>query len=76
MYCIIMARIARVVLPGYPHHITQRGVRSMPIFFSNDDRHEYMHHLNEQGMRFGAQFLAYCLTTNHVLDGHPRKCNK
>jgi len=47
MYCIIMARIARVVLPGYPHHITQRGVRSMPVFFSNDDRHEYMHHLNE-----------------------------
>ena len=30
-----MARIARVVLAGYPHHVMRRGVRSMPIFFSN-----------------------------------------
>ena len=26
-----MARISRVVAPGYPHHVTQRGVRSIPI---------------------------------------------
>lgn len=27
-----MARLARWVVPGYPHHVTQRGVRSMDIF--------------------------------------------
>jgi len=29
-----MARIARIVLPNYPHHLTQRGVRSLPVFHS------------------------------------------
>ena len=33
-----MARLARVVLPGVPHHVTQRGVRSMEIFSSDKDR--------------------------------------
>ncbi len=61
-----MARIARVVLPGYPHHIIQRGVRSMAVFFSNDDRHEYVRLLHEQSRRFGVRFLAYCLMNNHV----------
>ena len=37
-----MPRISRVVLEGYPHHITQRGVRSMDIFFSDEDRHYYI----------------------------------
>lgn len=28
-----MARIARVIVPGYPHHITQRGNRRQKTFF-------------------------------------------
>ena len=28
-----MARIRRIVIPNVPHHVTQRGVRSMNIFF-------------------------------------------
>jgi putative transposase len=54
------------VLPGYPHHITQRGVRSMKIFRSKKDRDEYLWLLSEQGERFGVSFLAYCLMSNHV----------
>ena len=27
-----MARIARVVVPGYPHHVTQRGNRRQITF--------------------------------------------
>lgn len=61
-----MARIARVVLPDYPHHITQRGIRSIPVFFSDDDRHEYLRLLKDQGERFGVKFISYCLMTNHV----------
>jgi len=32
-----MARLARTVVPGYPHHITQRGNRRLPIFFCDED---------------------------------------
>lgn len=61
-----MPRMSRVVLPGCPHHVTQRGVRSMPIFDSDSDRVEYLRLLSEQGARFGVTFLAYCLMSNHV----------
>jgi hypothetical protein len=32
-----MARFARVVAPGFPRHITQRGNRQQPTFFFDDD---------------------------------------
>jgi putative transposase len=32
-----MARLARVVAPGYPHHITQRGNRRQPTFFEDTE---------------------------------------
>ena len=61
-----MPRIARVVVPNYPHHVTQRGVRRMDVFFSDEDRTTYLALLAEQGGRYGIQFLAWCLMTNHV----------
>ncbi len=61
-----MARIGRIVLPGIPHHITQRGVRSMDIFHCDSEREEYLGLLREQGQRFGLTFVAYCLMSNHV----------
>ncbi len=36
-----MARIAKVVVPNIPHHITQRGNRRMDTFFSEADYREY-----------------------------------
>jgi putative transposase len=33
-----MARLARVVIPHVPHHVTQRGNRRLPVFFGEDDR--------------------------------------
>ncbi len=32
-----MARLARVVVPGLPHHVTQRGNRRQPAFFEAGD---------------------------------------
>ena len=61
-----MARISRAVVPGYPHHLTQRGVRSIPIFRDDRDRQKYIQLLREQTQRFGVDILAWCLMTNHV----------
>jgi len=59
-------RIARVVVPGVPHHLTQRGNRSGPVFFSDADRTRYLELLGEYASRTGFEVLAYCLMTNHV----------
>ncbi len=32
-----MVRMARVVLPGYPHHVTQRGNRRQTLFCNFGD---------------------------------------
>lgn len=61
-----MPRLARVVLPDIPHHVTQRGVRSLPVFFGESDRETYLHLLAEQAARHGVRILSYCLMTNHV----------
>ncbi len=61
-----MARLARVVLPGVVHHITQRGVRSMNIFSIDGDRMEYLSLLKEQADRVNLQITGYCLMSNHV----------
>jgi putative transposase len=37
-----MARIVQVVVPDCPHHVVQRGVRRMDVFFSADDRQDYL----------------------------------
>lgn len=61
-----MARISRIVVPGFPHHVTQRGVRSMDVFHSDEDRHAYLCFLSEEAARFGMDILTWCLMTNHV----------
>lgn len=61
-----MARLARVVLPGIPHHITQRGVRSMNIFSNDEDRVFYLELLRSASQEFSLDILAYCLMSNHV----------
>ena len=61
-----MARISRIVAIDYPHHITQRGVRSMDIFNSNDDRNQYLQFIKEESQKCEIEILAWCLMTNHV----------
>jgi len=36
-----MPRIARVVIPGLPHHVTQRGNRREAVFFEGAGRQFY-----------------------------------
>lgn len=61
-----MPRMPRAVIPGYPHHVTQRGVRSLPIFRNDEDRQYYIRYIREETKRFELDVLAWCLMTNHV----------
>jgi putative transposase len=61
-----MARLARVVMPGCPHHIIQRGNRRQKVFFSDKDKFIYLKLLKEQSQKYGLEFWAYCLMGNHV----------
>ena len=61
-----MARIARFVVPGLPHHVTQRGNRREPVFFSDADYELYRDLLAEQGRKHGVAVWTYCLMPNHV----------
>jgi len=68
-----MARIARLVVPGYPHHVTQRGVRLIPIFSDDTDRRAYLDIMAEQLDRFGVEVLAWCLGGFRGFRGHHTK---
>ena len=61
-----MPRIARVVIPGIAHHITQRGNRRYNVFFSDGDRQEFLRLIFEYSTQAGLLILAYCLMTNHI----------
>ena len=61
-----MSRVARIVVPGCPHHVTQRGNNGQDVFFVDDDRRVYLCLLGEQSERFGLTIDGYCLMTNHV----------
>ncbi len=61
-----MPRLPRVVLPGFPHHVVQRGVREMDVFRRDEDREAYLDALRTSGAKYGLSFWAWCLMTNHV----------
>jgi putative transposase len=61
-----MARLARVVIPGLPHHVTQRGNRREAIFFEDGDHEIYLDLLAGQALKAGIAVWAYCLMPNHV----------
>jgi hypothetical protein len=46
-----MTRLARIVVPDCPHHVTQRGNRREPIFFEDGDQEVYRDLLAEQADR-------------------------
>lgn len=60
-----MARLARLTVPGYPHHIIQRGNNRQAIFASVADREVLLGLLKENAVRFGVAVHAYVLMGNH-----------
>jgi putative transposase len=61
-----MARAARIVVPGFPHHVVQRSNDRQVAFGSDGDHLAYLQMLGRQADRFGLRVLGYCLMRHHV----------
>lgn len=61
-----MARLPRLVLPGFPYHVTQRGNRRQPTFFNDEDYALYRDLLAEAAVKAETEIWCYCLMPNHV----------
>ncbi|MFH2122306.1 MAG: transposase [Pseudomonadota bacterium] len=61
-----MSRVARIIAPGYPHHITQRGNNRATVFFDDEDRQTYLNLLVGYAHKYFLQIWGYCLMDNHV----------
>lgn len=61
-----MPKFPRLVVPGYPHHVTQRGIRRQQTFFDNSDYRAYIELIKELRVVAGVDIWAYCLMPNHV----------
>jgi putative transposase len=61
-----LPRLARIVVPGAPHHVTQRGNRREQVFFGPGDYRFYRDLLAQAAAEAGTEIWAYCLMPNHV----------
>lgn len=61
-----MSRLPRVVIPGIPHHVTQRGNRRERTFFEDGDFALYRDLLADAASRAHVEIWSYCLMPNHV----------
>ena len=61
-----MVRMARVVVPDYPHHVIQRGNRQLETFFCEDDYRYYIDLLSKFSRQSETEIWAYCLMPNHI----------
>jgi putative transposase len=60
-----MARLPRLTIPGYPHHVIQRGNNRQAIFKTASDYQHILNLLDENSKKFGVDVHAYVLMTNH-----------
>ena len=61
-----MSRLPRIIVPGIPHHVTQRGNRRQRIFMEDDDYALYRDWLAQACRSNGVEVWSYCLMPNHV----------
>jgi len=60
-----MPRHARVIIPGLPYHVTQRGNGRQQVFFTEADYLKYLALLRMHANQFHMDVLGYCLMPNH-----------
>jgi putative transposase len=60
-----MARLPRLSIPGYPHHVIQRGNNGQAIFLNDGDRERMLDLLLEHSSKHQVAIHAYVLMDNH-----------
>ena len=60
-----MARLPRLSVPGYPHHVIQRGNNRQPIFQTDADHRRMLELVEENARQFEVAVHAYVLMDNH-----------
>lgn len=60
-----MARLPRLTVPGYPHHVIQRGNNRQPVFVDDQDRQTLLDLLAEYAQRYKVAIHAWVLMDNH-----------
>ncbi|MBC7609520.1 MAG: transposase [Polaromonas sp.] len=60
-----MARLPRLTVPGYPHHVIQRGNNRQPIFTTTADYQYLLRLLDDNARKFEVAVHAYVLMSNH-----------
>ncbi|MDP3700176.1 MAG: transposase [Hylemonella sp.] len=60
-----MARLPRLSVPGYPHHVIQRGNNRQPIFLADADRQRMLELIEEHARHDEVAVHAYVLMDNH-----------
>jgi len=61
-----MARLPRIVIPGQPQHVIQRGNNRQNIFCADEDYLFYLEKLTDAAKKHHCDVHAYVLMTNHV----------
>ena len=61
-----MPRRRRLILPGFPHHVTQRGNHRSDTFREKEDYQFYLVQLSKYLKKYGIRLYSYCLMQNHV----------
>ena len=60
-----MTRSPRIVIPGRPHHVVQRGNRRVDVFLDDEDREVFLRMLDNASCKHGLKNIGYTLMTNH-----------
>ena len=60
-----MARLPRLSLPGYAHHVLQRGNNGQPVFIDSADYQQFLALLHDHARKFEVAVHAYVLMPNH-----------
>ena len=61
-----MPRMARVVMPKYPHSVVQRGHNRQVVFAEPADFEYHLETLAESKAEYAVHLCGFCLMTNHV----------
>ena len=60
-----MPRSPRIDIPGLVYHVTNRGVKRLPLFHTPEDRLEFLDWMEEAKQKYAIEIEQYCLMTNH-----------